>query len=76
MNSRYALRTLWRTPAFTVSAVLAIALGVGVNGAVFAVVSASFTAVPLLLLTVALAAAALPAWRASRVDPIMVLRDE
>jgi len=34
----------------------------------------TFTAVPLILLLVALAAAAIPAWRAARVDPIDALR--
>jgi putative ABC transport system permease protein len=37
---RYAIRTLARTPAFTSTVVLTIALGIGANAAVFAVVSA------------------------------------
>ena len=37
---RYAVRTLARTPAFTATVVLTIALGVGANTAVFSVVNA------------------------------------
>jgi predicted permease len=40
LDVRYARRVLWRTPAFALTAILTLALAIGVNTAVFALVDA------------------------------------
>ena len=43
---KFAIRRLFKTPGFTVSAVIVLALGIGVNTAVFAVVHTLLLAAP------------------------------
>jgi predicted permease len=39
-DARYALRTLWKTPAFTAAVLASLALGIGANTAVFTLIHA------------------------------------
>jgi putative ABC transport system permease protein len=59
--------------------VAAFALAQTIRGLLFGVPSNDpvvFASIPLLLSLVALAAVSIPAWRASRIDPLQTLRSE
>jgi putative ABC transport system permease protein len=78
---RYSIRTLSRSPGFALSAVLTLALGIGANAAVFAVVHAVLLnplpyAEPDRLVRIWETSPAQGIERATAVDPLVALREE
>ena len=76
---QHALRMIVRTP--TLSVVVVLSLGVtrllqGLLHGVTPADPATFVVVAIVLIAVATIASAVPAWRASRVDPVLALKSE
>ena len=69
---RYCARMSLKKPGFTLIAVITLALGVGANASD----PLTFGSIALLLALVALLACWVPARRATRVNPIVALRQE
>lgn len=84
---RGAFRGLRNAPGFTAASILTLALGLGAAAWAARLLAnllyeigpsdtATFVATPVVLVTVAVIACAVPARRASRLDPVIVLRHD